>query len=605
MINSNDIFLTAKNEAKLVSPFTTLIQNEVLFNPAVSGSSDQAKAYLQKVFGEKYNINFAELDIIHGPEDATAQLIASFQHAISLIGDSDYLKIAAAVDKMVTHATFDIRELLRQTDLNNSFVNLNNRYLLSGSYPINSLISPKSISINEHTGLLLALTPDDKLLQVNTATGTYASFPATATQPAVQKGGLVRYLDDDDDDDDDDDYDDLCKYGLCNDTSGTQFTSNLTFAAQGLANTQAYLIYQPTTYGDNSITNTCNASGDNGIYLSEIGKNTKTSPPLSVNKLLTIDSYSSASGAGPIVIEKPILPASEAECHNNHINGLTPIYNKNSVAAVFTNGSGKMAELKLLNSETLVATKQVYSLSTSTPGLVISKQGSELLVTQGRDGQSIILDAETLLPKHHIPKSDIDDASFVNNDSELLISDGTETISWFDISASYQPLASLTLDSAVKHVVSDPAGKYSAALTASRLYLLNNAKRKTIKSMSYDKSYPYDMSMLTDKIIISRYGAIDYIQFANLVGSSIKVGYQIISRDLVTIWLNNANQPLISTTLAHVLSANGESDTVSVQFENIDIEWLPTDATNAAEVQQVKLSGYYRGERISLYKQLQ
>lgn len=73
----------------------------------------------------------------------------------------------------------------------------------------------------------------------------------------------------------------------------------------------------------------------------------------------------------------------------------------------------------------------------------------------------------------------------------------------------------------------------------------------------------------------------------------------------MTLWLNNANQTLQSTTLAHVLGANGESDTVSIQFDNIDIEWLPTDATTAAEVQQVKLSGNYRGERVILYKQLQ
>ncbi|BAJ01066.1 hypothetical protein [Shewanella violacea] len=608
LIDSNGYFLTANSEAKLVSPFTTLIQNEVQFNPIVSGNSDLAKVYLQKIFGDKYNINFVDLDVIHGPEHETAQLIASFRHAISLSGDSDYLKIAAAVDKMVTNRTFDIRALLSQTDLDASFVNLNNQYLLSGSYPLSSLVSPKSITMNENTGLLLALTSDDKLLQINTGTGAYSSFPATSTLASPQRSALLKDSDHDDDDDDDDhdddDDDDHCEYGICTDPGNTQVTSSLTFAAQGLSNKQAYLIYQPTPYGDNSISNTCNASGDNGIYLSEIGKSTKSTSPTGMKKQFVIDSYSGASGTGPIVIEKPVLPVSEAECFNNHINWLTPIYSKKRVVAVFTNGSGYTSELKLLDSETLVASSQVYNLNTATPGLVLSKQESELLVTQGSYGQSMILDSETLAPKHYIDNADIYDACFVNDDRELLISDGTTRVSWLDTRSSYQPIASLELDSRVKRLVSDPEGRYSSVLTANRVYLLDNAERKIIKSMPYDKANPYGMSMLTDKIIISRYGAIDYIQFANLVGSSIKVGYQMLSRDLVTLWLNNSQAGLHSTTLAHVLSTNGESQAISRQFEDIDIEWLPTNATTAAQVQQVKLTGYYRGERISLYKVL-
>ena len=602
LIDSNGYFLTANSGAKLVSPFTTLIQNEVLFNPMVSGNSGQAKAYLQKIFGDKYNINFTDLDVIHGPENETAQLIASFHHAISLSGDSAYLKIAAAVDKMVTNRTFDIRESLSQADLDTSFVNLNNRYLLSGSYPLSPLTSPKSITMNENTGLLLALTSDDKLLQINTGTGTYSSFPATSALASPQRSDLLKDSDHDDDDDDDDD--DHCEYGICTGTGGIQVTSSLTFAAQGLSNQQAYLIYQPTAYGDNSISNTCNASGDNGIYLSEIGKNAKSPSPSGVKKQFIIDSYSGASGTDPIVIEKPELPMSEAECLNNHINWLTPIYSKKRVMAVFTNGSGQTAELKLLNSETLVASNQVYNLSTSDPGLILSKQGAELLVTQGSYGQTMILDTETLAPKNHIAKADILDACFVNDDRELLISDGTNTVSWLDTRSSYQPIASLELDSRVKRVVSDPEGKYSSVLTANRVYLLDNTARKIIKSMIYDKAYPYGMSMLTDKIIISRYGAIDYIQFSNLVGSSIKVGYQMLSRDLVTLWLSSSEKSLHSTTLAHVLRTNGESEATSRQFGEIDLQWLPTNATTAAQVQQVKLTGYYRGERISLYKVL-
>ena len=164
LIDSEGYFLTAHSTSMLVSPFTTLIQNEMLFNPSVAGSVGQARNYLQQVFGKTYNLEFSTLDTMHGPSKETQLLLASFQYALTLDGDAPYLKIAAAVDKMVTTKSFDITQTLTQADLTNSFVNLNNQYLLSGSYAISGLVSPKSISINENTGQLLILSSLDKLL---------------------------------------------------------------------------------------------------------------------------------------------------------------------------------------------------------------------------------------------------------------------------------------------------------------------------------------------------------------------------------------------------------------------------------------------------------
>ena len=66
---------------------------------------------------------------------------------------------------------------------------------------------------------------------------------------------------------------------------------------------------------------------------------------------------------------------------------------------------------------------------------------------------------------------------------------------------------------------------------------------------------------------------------------------------------SNGNS-LHSTTLSHLLQAVGESDAVSDDFTNIDIEWLPSSATTVNDVTEAKLSGYYRSERISVYKTL-
>jgi len=444
----------------------------------------------------------------------------------------------------------------------------------------------------------------DRLLQINASTGAYVSFPASSTSSKSLLNSLGFDHDDDDDDDhhhdDDDDDDDDHHGGGDNNGGGIQLSSSLTFVAQGKTKNQAYFVYQPTLVGDTSVSNTCNTIGDNGIFLSEIGKNT-TRKMLSSN--IKIDSYGGGSGSDirPPILIKPTQPTSAARCRNNHIKSVTPILKKKLAAAVFTNGSSYQAELQLLRSDSLTSINKKYLLSTTTPQLILNKQESELLVLQGT--RPIILDTETLIPREYIGTS-IQHATFVNSDSELLVSNNTSAISWLDIKNSGQTIKELALDSKIKYIASDPTGRYSAVLTQSKLYFIDNASRSITNEIPYTKSSIYSMSMLTDKIIISRAGTIDYIQFGNIVGSPIKVAYQFLSKDLLTQWMTSNGNSLHSTTLSHLLQAIGESDAISEDFTNIDIEWLPSGATTASEVTGARLSGYYRSERISITKAL-
>ncbi|CED60652.1 Putative uncharacterized protein [Moritella viscosa] len=318
---------------------------------------------------------------------------------------------------------------------------------------------------------------------------------------------------------------------------------------------------------------------------------------------IKIDSYGGGSGSDirPPILIKPTQPTSAARCRNNHIKSVTPILKKKLAAAVFTNGSSYQAELQLLRSDSLTSINKKYLLSTTTPQLILNKQESELLVLQGT--RPIILDTETLIPREYIGTS-IQHATFVNSDSELLVSNNTSAISWLDIKNSGQTIKELALNSMVKYIASDPTGRYSAVLTQSKLYFIDNASRSITNEIPYTKSSIYSMSMLTDKIIISRAGTIDYIQFGNIVGSPIKVAYQFLSKDLLTQWMTSNGNSLHSTTLPHLLQAIGESDAISEDFTNIDIEWLPSGATTASEVTGARLSGYYRSERISITKAL-
>ncbi|MCG7585606.1 hypothetical protein [Photobacterium sp. OFAV2-7] len=603
LISEEGYFLTAPASATVVTPFTTLIQNEVLYNPLVAGDTKLAQQQLQAIFGEKYGINFNQLASMHGPKTETEMLLASFRHALSLQGESSYLKISAAVDKMISEKSFDITQSLTQSDLDTSYVNLNNRYLLSGSYPVNSLFLPDSITMNEGTGMLLALLSDKKLLQVNSASGSYSSFsPAVTAEPDQKTAKLAGYDSHHDDDDDDDDH-----HGGGGIVLPPQNPSILTHATQGKDDREAYLLYQPSIAGDSSISNTCNATSTNGIFLSEIGKNSQTTKLTASTK---IDAYGGASGGTTIPpITPPVSgpatsPVAEAQCLNNHINGLTPLYKKSLIAAVFTNGSSSNSELQLLSSTELKQTGKRYPLSSTQPLVVANKNQSQLAVIETSNSQAVILDSSTLALQTSINKSNIQAAVFANNDSELLVSDGGKILSWFNIANPSNPPATLVLDDNIIRLVSDPSGQFSAVQTSNHIHLINNQTRSIIKSEPYAKSLVYGMSMLSDKIVISRSKSIDYIQFGNLIGSPLKVGYQLMNKELINKWATASSNSFNSTTLGYLLQTIGESAEISQEFNNIDLEWLPANATTADDVKAVMLSGYYRNERISLYKNL-
>lgn len=110
------------------------------------------------------------------------------------------------------------------------------------------------------------------------------------------------------------------------------------------------------------------------------------------------------------------------------------------------------------------------------------------------------------------------------------------------------------------------------------------------------------MSMLSNRIIISRSGAIDYIQFDNLIGSPIKVAKKMLSKDLLTRWSTASGRSLVGMTLEELLRDIGEEDDISQQFSDIDLQWRPSSATTVADVKEVVITGDYREQPISLSK---
>lgn len=71
--------LTASPSMALVTPFTTLIHSEMMFNPGVSNNVEQAKASLQSKLGDHVGVNFSSLDTTYGPKDQSNVLLKSLE----------------------------------------------------------------------------------------------------------------------------------------------------------------------------------------------------------------------------------------------------------------------------------------------------------------------------------------------------------------------------------------------------------------------------------------------------------------------------------------------------------------------------------------------
>ncbi|KPU82836.1 hypothetical protein JI57_03200 [Psychromonas sp. PRT-SC03] len=286
LIDSTQYFLSAPGQAQIISPFTTLIQNEVLFNPLVQGDYIKAQDYLNSIFEDVYGIDFEELNAQEGPKAETQLLLASFKYALSLKGGSKYLKIATAVDKMVSEETFDITNTLTQNDLNNRLQTINNKYLLPGTYSVTALKSLLSFSINGNTRQLLSLSDAGELFTMNLNDGTYTSFsPASKSKQMQISRDKYKHKHKHDDSDHykhyndgwDNWYDAYINYYNNGNSNVSSSSSRLIFATQGAQSDQAYLVYQEPNTTNADFNSECKMSGNNGVFLTATGSKLITS----------------------------------------------------------------------------------------------------------------------------------------------------------------------------------------------------------------------------------------------------------------------------------------------------------------------------------------
>lgn len=597
--------LTASPGMKVVTPFTTLIHSEMMFNPTVSNDVEQAKASLQSKLGDHVGINFSVLDSTHGSKNLSNLLLKSLKKAQSDGKQSSYTNIAHALDLMIEHKTLDLSNIdvagtvSRHLQIEDSLV-------VRGSQSVPQLSGVKSIALNPASSQIVFLTANDVVMQIDSSS---RNKPVTINgDPASQAvSGLVsiRSHDDDDDDDDDDDHG--------GGTGGGEIpvdSSEIIQLVPALNGVQAYKVYKPTAYVSPTSSDICNSQGANGVFLTSLNGSNNNNVGV---KAFAIDTYSSRSGGTLPPIPKPnpaVPPKSSESCINDNFAAVVPLLQSGSLLAIKNTGSSiySQQELKLLSANKLDMKRWSHALKASSPQVMSSYDESEALIVyknyfSNSNLAAEVIDTSNLSTKMTIDKLNLKTANIVVNQQILLGLDSNK-VEWVSNSIQQTVLGELTVDSAISKIATSRDGKTSAITTASSLYIVDNMMRTLLVTESLSNNAIKSLYVLEDKVIALTSSGADYYQFRNISGPALKVGSQLVTKELLKKWEDNGNSNWSSTNLGYILSQTGTESEISDQFKNVNLSFSPTNATTSSGISGVHVSGLERGEWLTFYKAL-
>ncbi|GGY46871.1 hypothetical protein GCM10011297_19710 [Bacterioplanes sanyensis] len=201
--DSDKSLLTAPSGAQVITPMTTVINNELLFNPTLSSASEttpevralQAARYLEGIFPQ---VSFSQALYQAGPEEVSDAIQNSINAALQQQPDSNpYCVIAAVVDAMVVERRFDVRiatediaSQCQQPEMILSRLNsqMGDQYSTLGRAPMADLV--------------VAASFDERLIIWNNGQLLTQATQSQSNNSAstIQTRSLLRPLDDDDDD---------------------------------------------------------------------------------------------------------------------------------------------------------------------------------------------------------------------------------------------------------------------------------------------------------------------------------------------------------------------------------------------------------------------
>ncbi|CDU08539.1 conserved exported hypothetical protein [Vibrio coralliirubri] len=601
--------LTASPSMELVTPFTTLIHSEMMFNPGVSNDVEQAKASLQSKLGDHVGINFSVLDTTYGPKDLSDLLLTSLKKAQTDGKQSSYTNIAHALDLMIEHKTLDLSAIDVAGSVSRH-LQIENSLVVRGSQSVPELYAAKSIALNPANSQIVFVTADDVVMQIDSSS---RNKPVTINgDPASQTASdlvSIRSYDDDDDDDDDDDHDGDHGSG----TGGGETTVDANEIIQlvpALNGVQAYKVYKPTAYVSPTASDICNSQGANGVFLTSLDGSNNNNVGV---KAFAIDTYSSRSGGTLPPIPKPnpaVQPKSSESCINDNFAAVIPLLQSGSLLAIKNTGSSiySQQELKSLSANKLDMKSWSHALKASSPQVMPSYDESEALIVYKNyfSNSSLaaeIIDTSNLSTKMTIDKLNLKTANIVVNQQILLGLDSNK-VEWVSNSIQQTVLGELVVDAEISKIATSRDGKTSAITTANSLYIVDNQTRTLLAKESLSSNGIKYLYVLSEKVIALTSSGADYYQFRNISGPALKVGSQLLTKELLKKWEDSGNSSWSSTNLGYILSQTGTESEISDQFKNVNLSFLPTNATTSSGISGVHVSGLERGEWLTFYKGL-
>lgn len=215
LLNKDDYVLLAPSDATYISPFTSLIESERLFNPQVNKDTALAVSSLNSAFSN-LGVDFSAMLNSQGNSLQSQQIEKSLRSAQQLAPHARYAAVAASVDKMVQQQQFDVSIDLNDINeyLHDTVVNVQYQDLTE-STRASTFASAAGITLAATSTKLVLLEGSNSksfsLSLSNQSSATAATSTSTSTNAALNSLSYVaatqpvnwnQYRADDDDDDD-------------------------------------------------------------------------------------------------------------------------------------------------------------------------------------------------------------------------------------------------------------------------------------------------------------------------------------------------------------------------------------------------------------------
>jgi len=640
IIKSYDGFsLTAVASSSIITPFTTLINNEVMYNPLVKGDIGLAKAYLTS----KFSLDFSELDLIDGPELAAAEIINSLKKANQLVSSNPYLNIAAAVDLMVFAGKFTVEPLQIHLDKL-----MHPELTQEGSYSLDATgqVSVSNFDLHPVTGRMIILTDDDTRIALNANTGAYAvvvtntATDTTPSQPSSVKPSYSAPLPQKDSDEyeeeeveyeeDEEDYLEAYAEWLAQ-QNGSTF-NEVQLIKQSIATNKFYLL---TVSSEQDIATTCESTGTQGLFLMAMDQEdttaaakTSAQKTSSGSSRVGIDAYSAASTPDVDIFNPTPTPTpdvqlpdaipgvdnSEASCYNTSFKLMAITDDSTVIAVVAKNTQGDTIH-RLSGDKLTEQFSPGYKLATgiSVVDITVSNNGDYVAFTDNTGRVSLVnFNTMTLLATYSYPAYSLTKLHFISDQQLAVIGKGSNNAGVDNqvlfINSSNNSLV-LSQAFTVSHAVEKLAVNQSAQLVAVAneqdisVIKLTDTGAETLVSYPDAGQQINQIGLLSDKVIFNANASLHYISLEGILGSELRAAQRYVTETTIM------KQRLVTPTADINLPTSIDSlETVTITWstnypDQLDVTDGHVSYTHASDLTvTAHITGLFRGEMHTVEK---